>query len=234
VLADPAVRAAVAASADEDDPEPIAEAVLALVAAAHARPGEYPWLGALTLPGDDGDWYGADELLLPGSPLAGVVAGDAPFGTASADLVRRHGAGVLEAAGVLATFGLLAAQDVVLDDPDLDLDGAADWADDVRARLPAGSVPPVAVELLAVRDLELVDPRRWPEALDLLCRPPLRAALTEPARVLLADGRGADVEPYTAWWLRQAPVLGGRRPAELRAAGPVQNELGAAIGRGRA
>jgi hypothetical protein len=218
VLADPAVRAAVAASYDEEDPGPIADAVLSLAAAAHLRPGEHPWLADLALPGADGEWYTADELLLPGGPLAEVVAADAPFGTVSAEILERHGAEALAAVGVLSSFGLLTARDVALDAPDLDLDGAEDWAADTCARLPSGSVPPVATEVLAVRDLELVDPARWPQALDLLAAPSLRAALVEPARVLLADGRRADVPSYTAWWLRRHPVLGGRRPTDVRVA----------------
>ena len=59
MLTDPATRAAVAASFDEDDPEPIAEAVLSLVAKAGLRPGEQPWLAELALPGDDGEIYPA-------------------------------------------------------------------------------------------------------------------------------------------------------------------------------
>jgi len=73
--------------------------------------------------------------------------------------------------------------------------------------------------VLAVRDLELIDPARWPRALELLARPPLRAALVEPTRILLADGRYTDVPSYTAWWLRRHPVLGGLRPADVRAVG---------------
>src|SRR5579863_4605315 len=124
VLADPAVRAAVEASYDEDDPGPIAEAVLSLVAAAHLRPGELPWLAGLALPGADGDWYPAGELLFPDGPLAGVVAADTPFGILSPAVLGRHSAATLEAVGVLSSFGLLAAEDVALDDPGLDLDGA--------------------------------------------------------------------------------------------------------------
>ena len=71
VLADERVRAAVEASYDEEDPEPVAEAVLALVAGARPAPGELPWLAELALPAADGDWYPAGELLVPGSPLAG-------------------------------------------------------------------------------------------------------------------------------------------------------------------
>lgn len=218
VIADPAVRAAVEASYDEEDPGPIADAVLSLVAGARLRPDDYPWLADLALPGSDGEWYPAGELLLPGSPLAAVVGSDTPFGTVSPAMLERYGADTLEAVGVLSSFSLLVAEDVVIDAPDLDLDGAAEWAAEVRARLAPGGVPLVAPELLAVRDLELVDPERWPLALKLLAAPSLRAALVGPTRVLLADGRYADVPSYTSWWLRSHPVLGGRRPGEMRAA----------------
>jgi hypothetical protein len=218
VLADQAVRAAVEASYDAEDPGPVADAVLGLVAAAHLRPGEQPWLADLMLPGADGQWYPAGELLLPGGPLAEVVAADTPFGIVGPEAVERYGAAALQAAGVLASFSLLVAEDVDLDAPDLDLDGAEEWAADTCARLPGGSVPPMATEVLAVRDLELVDPACWPRALDLLAEPSLRAALVDPTRVLLADGRHADVPSYTAWWLRGHPVLGGHRPSDVRVA----------------
>jgi len=218
VLGHHVTRAAVEASFDEEDPAPIADVVLGLVAAANAQPGDYPWLADLALPGADGEWYPAGEMLLPGGPLAGVVGADAPFGTVDQATLDRYGAATLRAAGVLASFELLTAHDVDLDDPDLDLDGAADWAAQTRARLLAGAVPPIALELLAVRDLELVDPARWPRALELLAAPPLRAALVEPTRVRVADGV-ADVPSYTAWWLRRNLVLGGLRPGDVRAAG---------------
>ncbi|HKD89922.1 MAG TPA: hypothetical protein VKB62_15435, partial [Streptosporangiaceae bacterium] len=201
------------------DPAPIADAVLSLVAGARLRHDDYPWLADLALPGADGEWYPAGELLLPGSPLAEVVGSDTPFGTVSPAMLERYGADTLEAVGVLSSFSLLVAEDVAIDAPDLDLDSAAEWAAEVRARLAPGSVPLVAPEVLAVRDLELVDPERWPLALKLLAAPSLRAALVEPTRVLLADGRYADVPSYTSWWLRGHPVLGGRRPSEMRAAG---------------
>jgi hypothetical protein len=222
VLDHPATVAAVDASLDEEDPGPIAEAVLGLVDAAGARPGEFPWLADLALPADDGEWEPAGDLLLPGGELAGLVAADA-FGVVDPALAGRHGAAVLEAAGVLSSFGLLSAHDLDLDDdPDLDLDGAGDWAASVRARLGAGDgpappVPPVATELTAIRDLDLVDPARWPRALEVIAaRPALRAALVNPVRVRLADGRHRDVPSYTAWWLGSHPVLNGRRPADLR------------------
>ena len=247
VLEDPATRAAVAnsydgaveAAYDDDSPERLADAVLGLLAALGVAPGEYPWLANLALPGEDGDWYPAGELLLPGAPLAGLLADDAPFGTVSQDVADRHGAEALAAAGVLSSFGLLTAEDVELDESeiDLDLDGADEWAADTRDRLrPAEDavlpLPPVAVQFTAVRDLDLVGPDRWPQALDLLTRPPLRAALTEPTRVRLPDGRRADVPSYTAWWLRRHVTLGGQRPSGLRTpdADPLLTGLYDAIG----
>jgi hypothetical protein len=227
VLDHPATLAAVDASMDEDDPAPIAEAVLQLVAAAGVRPGEFPWLADLALPADDGEWDPAGDLLLPGGELAAIVTPEA-FGAVEPALAGRYGTGVLEAVGVLTSFGLLTASDVDLgDDLDLDLDGAEDWAAWAGDLLggtgssPAldGPVPPSAVEVIAIRDLDLVDPDRWPRALEIIAtRPALRAALASPTRIRLADGRHADVPSYTAWWLRTHPVLGGHRPADLRTA----------------
>jgi hypothetical protein len=37
--------------------------------------------------------------------------------------------------------------------------------------------------------------------------------------VLIAGGRHADVPSYSAWWLRRHPILGGHRPADVRAVG---------------
>ena len=111
-------------------------------------------------------------------------------------------------------------------------EGLADWAEEVAEQLGKDEdgnerayrdgvpdVPPVAAELLAVRDLDLVADDAWPQALAMLAAPPLRDAVVNPVRVLLADGRSAQVPPYAAWWLRDHPVLDGRRPAGLRAAG---------------
>jgi hypothetical protein len=224
-LEDAATRGAVAASYDaaseagydDDRPERVADAVLGLVAALNAEPGDYPYLADLALPGDDGDWYPAGELLLPGSELAEVLAADPPFGTVDQAAVDRYGVRALAAAGLLSSFGLLTADDVELDEAgiDLELDGVEDWAADSVATLGDPDLPPVALELIAVRDLDLVDPDRWPRALELLARPPLRAALVDRTRVRLFDGRHADVPSYTAWWLRRHLVIDGRRPGDL-------------------
>ncbi len=150
-----------------------------------------------------------------------------------AELAERWGEQPLAACGVLVDFALVRATDVVLDPDELEpresdyaepddpglLDAVDVWAEDILDRFPDAPVPPVATEIVAVRDLDLVDDDHWPRALALLSRPPLRDALVEPVRILLHDGTHETVRPYTAWWLRGHPVLGGRRPAGLRAAG---------------
>ncbi|WP_329135478.1 sacsin N-terminal ATP-binding-like domain-containing protein [Streptomyces sp. NBC_00670] len=241
VLTTPQVRAAVAASLDDEapgwdedglDPEELADTVLALVRDAGLEPGDEPWLGALALPDEDGEPAPAGELVLPGSPFAAVMRED-ELALVDAELAERWGEQPLAACGVLAGFQLVRATDVVLDPDELEpregdfaepddaglLDAVDVWCEDVLDRLPEGPVPPVATEIVAVRDLDLVDDDHWPEALALLARPPLRDALTQPVRVLLPDGTHEVVRPYTAWWLRGHPVLDGRRPAGLRAAG---------------
>lgn len=211
VLADERVLAAVAESLDEEDPAPVADAVLALAGRAGLEPGEIPELAGLALPGDDGDWYPAGELLLPGSPLAAVLDPDAPFGTVDPAEVERWGADVLVAVGVLRTFVTLSAGEVDLDPDaaDHDLDGEAEWMESVLDRLPAQRVPPRA-DLVAVRDLDLV--ADWAAAL------PLLDGVAATVTVRLGDGSHVQTPSYTSWWLSTHPVLDGRRPDELRTA----------------
>ncbi|MFE1783419.1 sacsin N-terminal ATP-binding-like domain-containing protein [Streptomyces sp. NPDC059506] len=245
VLTTPQVRAAVAASLDDDEAwyddgdeggplgaEELADLVLGLVRAAGLAPGDEPWLAALALPDDEGELAPAGELLLPGSPFEQVVR-EGELAACDPELVGRWGEQPLTAVGVMATFALVRATDVVLDPDDLEpregdwaepddvglLDAVDVWCEDVLDQLPETDVPPVATEITAVRDLDLVDDDRWPQALALLAQPPLRDALVTPVRVLLPDGTTRSVRPYTAWWLRDHPVLDGRRPVGLRAAG---------------
>ncbi|PPS74143.1 sacsin N-terminal ATP-binding-like domain-containing protein [Streptomyces sp. MH60] len=242
VLTTPQVRAAVAASLDDEgaanweedalDAEELADTVLGLVRDAGLDPGDEPWLGALALTDEDGELSPAGELVFPGGPFARVMRED-ELAAVDAGLAERWGPEPLAACGVLVTFALVRATDVVLDPDELEpregdfaepddaglLDAVDVWSEDVLDRFPDTPVPPVATEIVAVRDLDLVDDDHWPEALALLSRPPLRDALVQPVRVLLPDGTHEVVRPYTAWWLRGHPVLGGRRPAGLRAAG---------------
>ncbi|MEV7793082.1 molecular chaperone Hsp90 [Streptomyces sp. NPDC087512] len=242
VLTTPQVRAAVAASLDDaggmnweedaPDAEELADTVLGLVRDAGLDAGDEPWLGALALPDEDGELSPACELVFPGGPFAEVMRED-ELAAVDAELADRWGPGPLAACGVLVTFALVRATDVVLDPDELEpregdfaepddpglLDAVDVWSEDVLDRFPDSPVPPVATEIVAVRDLDLVADDRWPQALALLSQPPLRDALVQPVRVLLPDGTHEAVPPYTAWWLRGHPVLDGRRPAGLRAAG---------------
>lgn len=137
-----------------------------------------------------------------------------PFGVAAPDLVEKFGPHVLAAAGVLDGFAVVNDSDVLLDpaECDHDLDLEDEWLEAVLDLLPDLDVPPVVREFTAVRDLEYV--ADWQNALALLSRPPLRAAL-RPMRVLAA-GETVEVPSYTAWWLSRHEVLAGRRPTELR------------------
>jgi hypothetical protein len=242
VLTTPQVRAAVANSLDADeiwdedsgtlDAEELADLVLTLVRDADLAPGDEPWLGALALPDDEGELTPASELVYPGSPFEQVIRAD-EMAPCDPELADRWGEQPLTAVGVLATFALVRASDVVLDPDDLEprdgqwaepddvglLDAVDVWCEDVLDQLPDTDVPPVATEIVGVRDLDLVDDDAWPQALALLAQPPLRDAITTPVRVLLPDGTTRSVRPYTAWWLRDHPVLDGRRPVGLRAAG---------------
>ncbi|MBC2904578.1 sacsin N-terminal ATP-binding-like domain-containing protein [Streptomyces cupreus] len=242
VLTTPQVRAAVAASLDDEggldweqdalDAEELADTVLALVRDADLEPGDEPWLGALALPDEEGELAPAGELVLPGSAFHQVMR-EGELAAVDAELADKWGEQPLAACGVLATFTLVRATDVVLDPDELEpregdfaepddaglLDAVDVWSEDILDRFPDTPVPPVATELVAVRDLDLVDDDKWPQALALLAQPPLRDALTQQVRILLPDGTHEVVRPYTAWWLRGHPVLDGRRPAGLLASG---------------
>ncbi|MFE7316365.1 sacsin N-terminal ATP-binding-like domain-containing protein [Streptomyces sp. NPDC057555] len=269
VLTTPQVRAAVAGSLDADEDaydvfedelapgagvplgaEELAETVLGLVRDADLAPGDEPWLAALALPDEDGELAPAGELVLPGSDFEQVIR-EGELAACEAELAQRWGEQPLTAVGVLATFALVRATDVVLDPDELEpregdfpepddaglLDAVDVWCEDILDMLQSvqrprsgldegwrsgdgwGPVPPVVTELVAVRDLDLVADDAWPQVLAMLSQPPLRDALTAPVRVLLPDGTTESVRPYTAWWLRGHPVLDGRRPAGLRAAG---------------
>ncbi len=213
LLGDARVRAAVAASFDDwcdgGDPAPVAEAVLALVAAAGISPGRDQGLAELALPAGDGEVYPAGELLLPSSPLVGLMVDDAPFGVVDDALVERWGAGVLEAVGVLRTFSVARAEHVGA--AECDLDGEQEYLDVVTSLLHGGDEPAVVVELVGVRDLELVRPNQWPAALRLLADAPLRDAVVTPAQVV-RGGSGLQVPSYTSWWLRRHRVVAGRLP----------------------
>lgn len=198
LLSDPALQAALTDHpGDPDTVEPVLR--LAAVADAGALP---PWLGMLELPDHTGEPRPADELLLPDAPLIELLVPDAPFGVVSAEVVAEYGAGALRAVGVGWDFGIVTETDPT--GPDHDLDDEETWwaglAEDPR-------------QLVAVRDLDLVDDAAWPEAL-------WRLLSDERTRPLLGDPDG-----YTAWWLRRnaridgIPLGGYRDPADTEFAG---------------
>ena len=208
VLADPAVHAAVEESLDaaedgtgEPDPEELADAVLALAAAAPGTAAGLPWLAELALPDADGGWAAAGELVLPGAPLAAVLA-EGALGTLDPGFAAGADPAALRAVGVLEAFALVRGEDP----GELDVDGAQEWADAVVDRLPEGELP-VWPPLVAVRDLELV--ADWPGALRLLTGAPAPAWADVPIGPVRAPG-------YLRWWLSTHPVLGGHRPDRLR------------------
>jgi hypothetical protein len=207
LLAQPQVRAAVESSYDDEDPGPIAAAVLALLAAGGGGTGELPWLADLALTDDTGDWRPAGELLLPGGLLAEAVSAESDFGRVAQEWIDRWGPDALLAAGVLDAPAVLREVDAV--GPTHDLDDEASW----WGRLSPDSA---VEEFVAVRDLEQVRPDALPGLLPVLAQPPLRAAVVEPAVVTTAGGGRSRAAPYTAWWLSSRPVVAGQAPRGLR------------------
>ncbi|WP_193432155.1 sacsin N-terminal ATP-binding-like domain-containing protein [Kribbella sp. ALI-6-A] len=218
LLEDSAVRAAVENSADADDPELIAAAVLSVVAVDPAQADGLWWLSDLLLRDADGELVPANALVIPGSEAEAVLDHDevAPI---DRDALERYGAEALGAIGVLSTLGTVAAADVTLDElPDelADLDGIEDWADDVA---PDGSRYGVTVgELVAVRDLDWVTDDAWPRVLELFgSSPDLRRALVDRPRVVGPDDRAYGVPSYAAWWIRERVLLEDGEPLAGRA-----------------
>ncbi|GGF36299.1 sacsin N-terminal ATP-binding-like domain-containing protein [Williamsia phyllosphaerae] len=189
IVDDPALRAAI----DTADDDAVTEEVLALLATdPHAPVPE--WLGGLLVPDTDDELRPADELLLPDSPLASVLAPDSPFGIVDAATVARHGPEVLRRIGIGWGFTLIA--DELPAGPDHDLPDENRWWD---------SLDTEPQQMTAVRDLDLVDSDRWHRALSLLVDDPTIAAT-------LTDRTG-----YTAWWLRTFAEIDGRPLGHLRA-----------------
>lgn len=216
MLSDPALRGEVESDPEGDD---LARSVLGLLRT--APDASVPaWLGQMLLPTADGDERPADELLLPDSPLASVLVDDSPFGVVDPEWVRRYGADAFRALGV--GWGFTITREEYPTGPDHDLPDEAAWWDTVGD-------PPQTFS--AVRDLDLVHPDRWPQALSLLVESPDSAAL-------LTDRGG-----YTAWWLRHyaeigaAPLGHWRAPSDQTMAGvldpldhPHADELSGALG----
>ncbi len=218
VLTDPAVRAAVAASPDAEDPEEVAAAVLSLVEGVVSRdepaPGAVdrdavervrrtlPWLSDLALPDEDGELTPAGALVLPGT-LAERALDPDEVARVDPDLLRGWGSPLLEAVGVLSGPALVDLPEVDLTDVeaalDLGLAGFGEYVEDVWADVlddPGAGTSVAAAG--AVRDLDLVV-AQWPQVLAALAADPAGVrALTEPW--VLGPHRRPG---HTAWWLRR-------------------------------
>jgi hypothetical protein len=197
LLDSPQLRDSVERSMDDveagTDISKLVDLVLRLVSEVAARPGDHPWLGALALPDEVGDWRRADELAVPGSPFLEVLEEDSPIGVLSDDVAKAWPATVLTAVGVLESFAVVEEDDPA--GPDHELPGEEEW-------WAARAEPPQ--RLLAVRDLDLVADDAWPRALELLAGDPTTwRALHQPGG-------------YTSWWISHHAVLAGAPPRDWR------------------
>ncbi|MFD3401043.1 sacsin N-terminal ATP-binding-like domain-containing protein [Kribbella sp. NPDC058693] len=218
LLEDSSVRTAVEHSADADDPDAVAHAVLSLVAADPAQAEGLWWLNDLVLRDAEGELVPANALVVEGSDAQAILDPDevAPI---ARDILDRYGLPALEAVGVLATLGVVAASDVALDQlPEAvqDLDAIEDWAYDVA---PDGSRYGATVgELEAIRDLDWITDDNWPKALQIMgSEPDLRRALVTQVRIVGPDDRPLGVPSYAAWWIREHVLLDDGEPLAGRA-----------------
>lgn len=218
VLQLPALHAAVAESRGRDHPEEFARGVLALVARAGAK--HVDGLGALALPTQSGQLAAAADLALPGRVLAQAIAAE-PDDLVASSLLHDVGEQALLAVGVAATFPVHVVHDVPLDArewDDLMVDGGA-WVDDVRDVLAAAGQADgdaaVVAEATIIERLDEVSDDGWPLVLPALGTRPLRDAVVTPARVLTQSRAAWPVLAPSAWWLSEAPLLGGQRPRDL-------------------
>ncbi|RZU10862.1 hypothetical protein EV645_6017 [Kribbella rubisoli] len=218
LLEDGAVRTAVEHSAESDDPDAIAHAVLSLVAADPAQAEGLWWLNDLVLRDADGELVPANALVVDGSD-AQAILDPVEVAPIAGDLLDRYGLPALEAVGVLATLGVVSASDVALDQlPEAvqDLDAIEDWAYDVA---PEGSRYGATVgDLEAIRDLDWITDANWPKALQIMgSEPDLRRALVTQVRVVGPDDRPLGVPSYAAWWIREHVILDDGEPLAGRA-----------------
>ncbi|MGV8977953.1 MAG: sacsin N-terminal ATP-binding-like domain-containing protein [Cellulomonas sp.] len=232
-----AVRQAVLDQADDDDLEvarDVTEAVLTLVQHAlgeRARDGNRSprdvvdrdtagWLGLLTLTAADGEPAPAHGLVLTGS-IAARLLDPRVLAPVEVATIERWGADVLVAAGVREDLVAVRVTDVVADPDQLDdegnganelaaqsLDGWPEYVAALSHALGRGAYVP---EIVAVADLDAVDPDMWAEVLDRFStQPALRRALLDPVR---AEGQGSREAPsYASWWFRARAGIGLDHP----------------------
>ncbi|MBN9607778.1 MAG: hypothetical protein BGO26_09940 [Actinobacteria bacterium 69-20] len=168
---------------------------------------------------EDGEPWPARNLLLPGAPLASVLASEAEVPTVAPRWVTEYGAELLETLGVRTGFGLLRF--TVPPGADVDLPGVDLWWEQAGEALGgadydtddgAGSGADGETHT-AITDLDLVADLAWPRALELILgRQSTRDALR----------RTAFGPSYSAWWLARYAVIDGSPLRRWRAPGSTE------------
>lgn len=143
-----------------------------------------------------GEAWPAGELLLPGAPLAAVLADDSDLPVIGPEWIG-YPPSALAAVGVRTGVKIVQVQDEQADLPDLE-----QWWSEVVGE----SMPPEPFD--AVADLDLVDDRRWPQLLDMV-------ASDRRARDTL-DARSGPQPSYTRWWLTHFALIDGLAPNRWR------------------
>jgi hypothetical protein len=231
LLADPGLVAElerIRGDLEDDDPDPdelddLASVVLDLLAAggragradrAHEPPAGGDFAGAgrallaeVVLTDTDGQPWPAGELLIPGAPLAALLAPDVDRPVIGREWTDRYPVDVLVAAGVRSGFVVRT----VADPPgaDVDLPDLDDWLDRLD-RLDGARTGAFTV----LADLDLIDPDRWPAALELI------GGDRDARAALLPTGSGLS---YSGWWLSRHAIIDGRPPVDWRL--PEADEL---------
>ncbi|MET3804284.1 hypothetical protein ABIB25_001279 [Nakamurella sp. UYEF19] len=139
-----------------------------------------------------GEAWPAGELLLPGAPLAAVLAADADLPMIGPEWTG-YPPSALAAIGVRTGVKIVQVQDAEADLPDLER-----WWSEVVG----DSLPPEPFD--AVADLDLVDDGRWPQLLDMLSG-------DRRARDTL-DAQSGPEPSYTRWWLTHFASIDGETP----------------------
>ena len=152
-----------------------------------------------------GDPWPAGELLVPDAPLAAVLAADVDRPFVGAEWTDRYAVDVLVAAGVRSGFGVVRSNS---DDPD-GADGSDPRLDDLPDLDEWLARQDGDPQITALTDLDLVDPDRWPAALELI-------AGDRDARAALAP-TGAGLS-YSGWWISRHALIHGRPPIDWRLA----------------
>ncbi|MCI2420405.1 ATP-binding protein [Saccharopolyspora sp. K220] len=198
-----AVRSSVSDARSGADVQPLAEAVLRLVASARPR----DWLGALALPDADGDFRRADEILLPDAALLDVfdpdyIGENAPLAVLDEDFAATWPADLLLSIGVLDGFAVHVEEDPA--EADETFSDARQWWAEQEAAQPENWPP---ARFVAIRDLDLVADDAWPTAIRLLVQnPETLRALREP-------------QSYPTWWIARYALLAGNPPRHWRLPG---------------